>query len=329
MFNDILFKAEELALKNYIVTLGIVPDSPKTGYGYIKKSEKKIENSFFVEKFEEKPSLETAKEYIKDGNYYWNGGIFIFRISLFLEELKKHDPDLFNKLQIITEKKEKKQTITINDYMMFNTISIDYSLMEKTKRLLVIPSDIGWSDIGSFKTLYEIQDKDRSNNSIKMNREDFINIDSKNLLVFSEDKQIAAINLKNLAIIDTKDALLISDLDHTEKVKSVYDRLIEKKSKTCEEHIKNLTIWGQSETLYEGNGYSIKKIIINTEKSVQLYKNDKKTKNLTVLSGIAELIYKNDKKQLKEKESILIQPGEDIKINSKSKIAEILEIRFD
>ncbi|MBN2546933.1 MAG: hypothetical protein JXB50_14120, partial [Spirochaetes bacterium] len=284
---------------------------------------------FFVERFEEKPTIEKAKEYIKEGNYFWNAGIFIFKTGFFLDELKKYDPEIFTTLEKIKEKKEKKQIITEDDFMVFKSISIDYSLMEKTKKLVVIPSDFGWNDIGSFKSLYEVQDKDRSNNSIKMNRDDFINIDSKNLLVIGENKQITAINLKNLAIIDTKDALLISNLDNSEKVKSVYERLVEKNSKTCENHLKITTDWGQSEILIDQTDYLIRKIIINTDKAVDLYKNDKRTKNITVLSGSLELIYKNDKKILKEKDSINIQPDEKIKLICKTKSVEFLEVSFN
>ncbi len=328
-FNDILLKAEKLALKDYIVTLGIVPDSPKTGYGYIKKSREKIDDSFFVEKFVEKPTLEKANEYINDGNYFWNGGIFIFKISLFLDELKKHDPELFGTLQKIKAKNEKNQAITLDDYIKFKAISIDYSLMEKTNRLVVIPSDIGWNDIGGFKSLYEVHDKDADNNAILINKDDFINIDSKNLLISGENKKIAVINLNNLAIIDTEDALLISDIENTEKVKTVYESLNKKNSKICEEHKKVLTDWGQSEILIRTEGYFIKKITISSNKTIDLYKNDRKCKNITVLSGSIELIYKNSKKILKEKESVLINPEEDLKINSESKIAEILEISFN
>lgn len=230
-FNDTLIKAEEIARDNYIVTLGIIPNSPKTSYGYIEKTNNSIKNGFKVKKFVEKPDESTAKKYLKDGNYFWNAGIFIFKTGIFLEELKKHSNDIYKVLEQIKYKKGKKQKITINDYIKFKNISIDYALMEKLKILVVIPSDFGWNDIGGFKSLYEILDKDKYNNIIKIKNNNFINVNSKNLMVFGENRKIIAIDLENISIIDTRDALLITNTNSTEKIKEVVEYLKKNNSK--------------------------------------------------------------------------------------------------
>ena len=230
-FNKILDKAEKIAEENYIVTLGIIPDSPKTSYGYIEKSNDAIYDGFKVKKYIEKPEESRAKKYLKKGNYFWNAGIFIFKISIFLNELKKHSTDIYNTLEKLKYKKEKKKKITINDYKDFKNISVDYAIMEKSNLLVVIPSDFGWSDIGGFKSLYEILDKDKKNNVIKIEDNNFININSKNIMVIGENRKIVAIDLENISIIDTPDALLVTNNKSTEKIKEVVEYLKKKNSK--------------------------------------------------------------------------------------------------
>lgn len=224
-FNSTLKKAEKIAGENYIVTLGIIPDSPKTAYGYIKKSNNRIYSGYKVENYVEKPDEETAIKYLKKGDYFWNAGIFIFKVKVFLEELKKHSKDIYNNLENIKHKKEKNKKITLDDYKNFKNISVDYAVMEKSNLLVVIPSDFEWSDIGGFKSLYEILEKDKNNNVIKIAKDNFININSNNIMVFGGNKKIVAIDLKDISIIDTKDALLITNNNSTEKIKMVVEYL--------------------------------------------------------------------------------------------------------
>lgn len=232
-FNLTLQEAERIAKENYIVTLGIIPDSPKTAYGYIKKSNNPIFKGYKVEKYVEKPDESSAKKYLKNGNYFWNAGIFIFKVKTFLDELKKHSKDIYNVLENIKIKKQKNKKITINDYKNFINISVDYAVMEKSNLLVVIPSKFEWSDIGGFKSLYEILEKDNNNNVIKTSKDNFININSSNLMVFGEGKKIVAIDLKDISIIDTKDALLITNNNSTEKIKKVVEYLIQKNASEC------------------------------------------------------------------------------------------------
>ena len=227
-FNKILNHAEKIAENDFIVTLGITPDFPSTGYGYIKKSKKKILNGFLVEKFIEKPDLKNAKKYSNDKNYFWNAGIFIFKAGILQEELKKYSPDIYKNLLELKIKIHSNKKITKDDFMKFKNISIDYAVMEKSKKIVVMQSDIGWSDIGSFKALYEISEKDDNKNVIKSDEKRLISLESKNSMIINDSTQkIAVIGLDNIGVINTKDALLIMNLNNSEKVKNIVDKLKE------------------------------------------------------------------------------------------------------
>ncbi len=231
LLNKNLMKAKKIADDNFIVTLGVVPDSPNTAYGYLKKRYNSIHGGFKVEEYIEKPNEINAKKYIEDGNYFWNAGIFIFKVKVFLEELKKYSKDIFNILEKIKKKNTKK--ITLDDYKNFRNISVDYAVMEKSNLLVVIPAKFKWSDIGSFKSIYEILNKDKNKNVIKVGNDNFININSSNIMVFGGDRKIVAIDLKNISIIDTKDALLITNNSSTEKVKEAVEYLKKKDAFEC------------------------------------------------------------------------------------------------
>jgi len=305
-FNNILEKAELMAQKGYIVTLGIIPTAPKTGYGYIKKSKTKIINGFLVDKFVEKPDITKAKKYIDDGNYFWNAGIFIFNIKTFKDELKKNAPDIFSILEKIKQKIDNNKNITIKDYDKFNNISIDYALMEKTDKLTVIPSDFGWNDIGSFSSLYEILKRDNNNNAINMNSKNFININSKNLLVLGEKRKIAAINLNNLIIADTDDAILIANKDDTEKVKDIYNYLDKNKYTECEYHTKVYRPWGYFISLLKKDNYQVKQLHLRPLKKISYQYHNYRSETWTVVKGKAEITINDDIKILKPNESIFI-----------------------
>ncbi|HOV12853.1 MAG TPA: mannose-1-phosphate guanylyltransferase/mannose-6-phosphate isomerase [Spirochaetota bacterium] len=305
-FNEILEQAREIAEDNKIVTLGIIPDSPKTGYGYIKKSDERIKAGFKVEKFVEKPTLDKAKEYLQDGGYFWNAGIFIFKVKTFFEELKIHSPDIYNHCEKLKAKIKNKEKITKEDFNHFQNISIDYALMEKSNLLVVIPSEFGWSDVGSFQSLFEILPKDGDNNSLKIKSEDFINIESKNLLVYGSGRKIATINLSDLIIIDTKDALLISDNTKTENVKQVVQKLQELKSREADIHLTAYRPWGSYTILDSGKNYQVKQLMINPKQKISLQYHKHRSETWTIVEGVAEVQIGDEIKTLHPSESIFI-----------------------
>ncbi len=239
-FLRILKKGIEIAKNDYIVSLGILPKRPETGYGYIRiKSRVKkslpalprrqaggrLEKSkvFEIDRFVEKPSLQRAKRFIKDKRYYWNGGIFIFTPRVILEEIKKFMPDIHNFIMKIESKED-----VIRLWHKLPSLSIDCAIMEKTRRMALLPLDCGWIDLGSWEAISEVAKKDKDGNIF---RGKYIDIGSKNTLVWSQGRLITTLGLKNIIIVDTQDALLVCRRDMSQDVKSIVKKLKKKNFK--------------------------------------------------------------------------------------------------
>jgi mannose-1-phosphate guanylyltransferase len=218
-YKTVLKKAEELAQKDNLVTFGIKPTHPETGYGYIEA------DGNIVLSFKEKPDFHTAEEYIDCGNYYWNSGMFCFKAKVFLEELEKHSKDILDSCKAVYSKlnsDSKEITLPKDKLLTIRSESIDYAVMEKSDRVKVVKADIGWSDLGSFDSLYEAYEKDQNGNATKAN---YQQIDSKNNLIISENSQkiIATYDVSDLIIIDTEDGLLVGKRGSTQRVKEIYN----------------------------------------------------------------------------------------------------------
>ncbi|MDQ7042779.1 MAG: mannose-1-phosphate guanylyltransferase/mannose-6-phosphate isomerase, partial [Sulfurimonas sp.] len=216
-YAKVLSSAQELASQNNIVTFGITPSFAETGFGYIEAE------GFNVRAFHEKPNQDKAEEYVNAGNYYWNSGMFCFKAGVFLDELKKYSPEIYEMSVKALENSAKDDLIRIKHEDMINIPedSIDYAVMEKSSIVKVVPSNIDWSDVGSFDALFEELPKDENNNTVNAKH---IAIDSKNNLVYG-DKHIATIDVEDLIIVDTGDALLISKKGSSQKVKQVVAQL--------------------------------------------------------------------------------------------------------
>lgn len=229
-FTNIMKKAIDFAYRSKgLVTIGIQPTRPETGYGYIQREEKEIEENIFkVKTFAEKPNYQTAEKFLESGDFLWNSGMFIWRVDVILEEIQKHMPDLFEGLQKLQKHLMKddfqKQVELV--YGMLRSISIDYGVMEKSERVYVIRSTFGWSDVGSWEEVYQLSHKDEYGNSIKGNC--FID-DVKNSYIHSEDKFTAVLGLENIIVINTDDALLVANRTHSQDVRKVVDYLKMKK----------------------------------------------------------------------------------------------------
>lgn len=239
-FVEYLKHGKKLAEKGYLVTFSIVPTKPETGYGYIKKGEKINNSAYIVEKFVEKPNYETAVRFLDDGNYSWNSGIFMFKPSLMLENIKKYEESTYRDcLRACKNAQKKGNVLRLNkkDFERCNDISIDFAVMERTQdKIAVVPMDITWSDLGSFESLYENEEKsDRYNNVLKG---DVLTEEVKNSYIRSENgKMIAAIGLDNVAIIETNDAILVINKDKSQLVRRIVKQL---KNSDKEEHKKSL-----------------------------------------------------------------------------------------
>nr|MBL0702140.1 mannose-1-phosphate guanylyltransferase/mannose-6-phosphate isomerase [Desulfobacterales bacterium] len=216
-FHNKIKSAVQLAEEGYIVTFGITPHYPETGYGYIEgsKSHTLHDDALPIKRFVEKPDKVTAEKYLKAGNFFWNSGMFAFKASRIIEEFKIHQPDL---LQTMEEIFHKNKPVTKIDYERLENISIDYAIMEKTNMGVVLPSDFGWSDIGSWKSLYDFLEKDHNDNVING---DVIERNTENCFIMSHERLIAATNLKNIAVIETSDSIFVSSLDSSRDVKAI------------------------------------------------------------------------------------------------------------
>ena len=218
-FCKLLQQAETFATNNHLVTLGIQPITPETGYGYIKQGLALGNGAFKVDQFVEKPDEVTAKEYLKEGGYYWNSGMFIWKVSILLQEIETHLPELHAQLDALTintiEAKGKYPYRILNEsgkkiFESLEPISIDYGLMEKSSNSAVLPTDIGWNDVGTWTALEDISQKDPKGNVLEGN---IITIDSRESIFQGNERLVAALGLKNIIVVDTPDALLICPKD--------------------------------------------------------------------------------------------------------------------
>ncbi len=225
VFQDKLKSGIKLANEGFVVTFGIRPHYPETGYGYIEGEKELPGGALSIKRFVEKPDIKTAREYLKAGNFFWNSGMFAFRASVIIDEFKVWEPELFKRMSNLVAAKE---TVAKADYEKLPNISIDYAIMERTDRGAVLPSDFGWSDIGSWKSLYDFFPKDDEGNVIKG---DVIAKETRNCLIIGSERLVAANHLENMVVVETSDSVFISDMENTQDVKTIVTELKEKKRK--------------------------------------------------------------------------------------------------
>lgn len=307
---------------NNIITFGIKPFCPHTGYGYIKIGDKKnmqhkSYNLYEVSKFVEKPNLDVAKKYILSGEYVWNSGMFGFNIDMILREFKKYNKKIYN-IYNLGFKKMLQKFETMPD------ISIDYALIEKTKNIQMIPFDIFWSDIGSWDAVYDILDKDENNNVIYNN---VLLEDTKESFIYSQNKRlITTIDIHNLFIVDTKDALLICNKGKTQKVKNIVERLKLEHRQEVIKHSKKWRVWGNYEILDKGDVYTVKKIELLPHKRISLQKHQFRNEHWNIIQGVATVYLGKEKFKLKANESISIPKNtKHMVVNETSKNVIIIE----
>lgn len=309
---------EEVAKNGYITIFGIKPNRPETGYGYIKSGENYGKFST-VERFVEKPKLEVAKRYLEEGCYLWNSGIFAFKISVFLEELERYQPEIY---RIISNGYE----FAVKNFNNMPSISIDYGVLEKSKRVAVVPlTDIFWSDIGSWDAVYEIKEKDENGNVIIG---DVVSLDTKNSLIFSNDRLVAAIGVEDIIVVETDDVVLITKRGNGQAVKDLIEKLKEEKREEVVNHTEMYEYWGKYKTIESGDGYKIRRLFIRPGNFLEAddYKNN--SRHWLILKGIAELETQNKRYKLREGDSIHIEDGNYHKIKNISSLPlELIEIQ--
>ncbi len=316
-------KAKEFAKDNYLVTFGITPTHPNTGYGYIetKASIAKCKAQS-VKQFKEKPRLEIAEKYLEENSkletqnaalkYYWNSGMFMFRAGVFLEELKNYAPEIYDASNIAFNNSLNIQNLTFKikreDMQNIPSDSIDYAVMEKSKRVKAVSCDIGWSDLGNFDALYDESKKDENNNAILVTNIP-ITIDSKNNLIIS-NKQVATVDIENCIIADTDDALLITKKGSSQKVKDVVAKLKTQNSSLLTTHTLVHRPWGTYEVLTNEDRYKIKRIVVKPGKRLSLQSHKYRNEHWIIVSGEATVTINDNTFVVKENESTYIKAGD-------------------
>jgi mannose-1-phosphate guanylyltransferase/mannose-6-phosphate isomerase len=312
-FHDRLSAAIALASDGHIVTFGIQPQYPETGYGYVECGKNIGHDARVLKRFVEKPDLATAQKYIKTGNFFWNSGMFAFKASVILAEFKSHQPDLLNKMKsIFTVDKP----IARKDYDQLTNISIDYAIMEKTAKGVVLPSDFGWSDIGSWKSLYDFLEKDTDNNVIDG---DVIAQDTRNCLILGHDRLIATNRLRDMAVIETPDSVFVSDLEHSREVKSIVTEL---KAQQRREHQQQRSAhhhWGVAKRLEHKDHYAATELTVYVHSSLELPAQTNTAHHLLILKGRAKIITASEDKTLGPGEAITFSAKEQVRIENASK----------
>jgi len=315
-YKKVLQKAQELAEQDNLVTFGITPSFAETGFGYIEA------DGLEVKEFHEKPDIKTATLYFEAGNYYWNSGMFCFKAGVFLDELQKHSPEIYETSLRAYQNSASDEIIRIKyaDMQLIPDDSIDYAVMEKSNRVKVIPSTIEWSDVGSFDALFEELPKDENGNTINSKH---ISINSKNNFVYGKDKYIATIDVEDLIIVDTGDALLISKKGSSQKVKEVVKEL----KKSTDLHHVHLTAhrpWGSYTVLEHTECYKIKRIEVKVGKRLSLQKHFHRNEHWIVVSGTATVTVGDEVKLVRPNESIYIKMGEIHRLENEGKIPVVL-----
>ena len=301
-FREAVIRAIPLAEAGKLVTFGIVPSAPHTGYGYIKRG-KDIGEGFEVDAFVEKPSSDVAQDYFSSGDYYWNSGMFLFRASNYLEELKKFRPDILEQCQgSVMDVKTDLDFLRI-DKDMFESCpaeSVDYAVMEKTSHAVVVPMDAGWNDIGSWSSLWDISEKDGEGNST---HGDVILHNTRNSYVRSDNKLVAVIGVDDLVVVSTKDALMVAHKDSVQDVKMITESLKIQARSEWQLSREVYRPWGKYDSIHSDQGYQVKRLTVNPGAKLSTQMHHHRSEHWVVVAGQARVHYGAESHDLKVNES--------------------------
>jgi mannose-1-phosphate guanylyltransferase len=305
-------QAVAFAQNNKLVTFGIVPVAPETGYGYIRRGETTTSaeaSAYIVDAFVEKPDSATAQSYLASQEYYWNSGMFLFKASRYLNELAKFRPDILAACKASLEAEKSDLEFTRVDKAAFLNCpddSIDYAVMEKTSDAIVVPMDAGWSDVGSWSSLWEVSDKDADGNVL---RGDVIADNSHNCYIAAPERLVATVGVEDLVIVDTKDALLVAHKDKVQDVKNVVNVLKQGDRTEFLAHREVYRPWGKHDHVAEGSRYHVKKVTVKPGEKTAMQIHYHRSEHWIVVSGTAK-IYRGDETHIvTEDESIYIPVG--------------------
>jgi mannose-1-phosphate guanylyltransferase/mannose-6-phosphate isomerase len=311
-FHDRLKAAIRLAEQGYVVTFGITPHYPETGYGYVEGGQQVADGGLTINRFVEKPDKKTAQQYLAAGNFFWNSGMFAFKASVILEEFSTYQPDFLKKMKAISDGTN---AIAKADYDQLPDISIDYAIMEKTTRGVVLPSDFGWSDIGSWKSLYDFLPQDADLNVIDG---DVITNDTQGCFIMGRDRLIATNHLENMVIVETPDSIFVSDIDHSRDVKSIVTRLKEKGRQEYHQHRTIHFPWGSRTLLEQKEGYTVYRLLVYPSSTLQTEVAAGACMHLIVAKGPAGIDANGQTRNLRQGKALTLSTPGVVSIENKS-----------
>lgn len=330
-FHKAIAIAVESAKEGSLTTFGVVPTRAETGYGYINAEAAKSKGSeagLKAERFVEKPDQQTAEKYLADGNYYWNSGMFVFTADNFLAQLIEHCPDCHAAVQHAFEtKKADIDFLRIGEeaFAKSPSISIDYAVMEKCKDVVCVPLDVGWSDVGCWRSYWEAKEKDEDGNSFVG---DAMAISTKNTLIYSQDKLVSTIGVENLVVVNTADAVLVIDKEHAQHVKEAIQILDNGKRG---EHITHREVhrpWGSYDSIDFGDRFQVKKICVKPGASLSLQMHHHRAEHWIVVKGTALVHRDGEEQMLTENQSTYIPLGVKHRLSNPGKMPlELIEVQ--
>lgn len=327
-FTQAVEQAVKPAEQGMLVTFGIVPTAPETGYGYIKQGELIDDFGYRVERFVEKPDLDTAVGYLDNGGYYWNSGMFLFTASRYVEELKLHRPDILEACERSIDGSRKDLDFIRLDEESFIGCpddSVDYAVMEKTSDALMVPMDAGWSDVGSFSALWEVSEKDTSGN---VAIGDVIIDQTSNSYVYAQNKLVSTVGVDNLVIIETKDAVLVADKNKVQDVKNIVNVLKAQQRSECEQHREVYRPWGSHDEIAEGERFHVKHLRVKPGEKTALQMHHHRAEHWVVVQGTAKVTNGDKSYLVSENESTYIPLGSSHRIENPGRIdLHLIEVR--
>ena len=327
-FHQAIVFAEKLANQDKLITFGIVPDKAETGYGYIETGKSLDNNCYEIKSFKEKPHKKDAELYLTSNKYLWNSGMFMFKASTYLKELEKFEPNIVKlcKKSLGKTKQKDLDFIRLNNKKFFQcpNKSIDYAVMEKTDNAAVVSLDANWSDIGSWSALFGAGNKDKNGN---VTLGDVILDNVSNTFTLSSNRLVSVSAVSNLIIVDTQDALLITD-NNNNNISNIISVLKNSNRPELENHRKVYRPWGYYDSIDSGIGFQVKRIFVNPGAKLSLQKHKKRAEHWVVVKGVASITCGNKLFQLKDNQSTFIPKGEIHRLENNEKTPlEIIEIQ--
>jgi len=325
-FHQAIEQAKVEAESGKLVTFGVVPSSANTGYGYIQATEKGIVSQ--VAAFVEKPDLATATEYVASGKYYWNSGMFMFKASSLVEELKKFAPEILSHCRTALENGKADLDFIRLDADAFKSCpsdSIDYAVMEHTQKAVVVPLDAGWNDVGSWSSLWECAEQGEHNNVLQG---DVIIDNVKNSYVHSESRLVSVIGLENIVVVETADAIMVASKNSAQDVKKIVSQLSKQDRPEAENHRLCYRPWGHYDSIDMGERFQVKRITVNPDASLSLQMHHHRAEHWIVVTGTAEVTCGEKVILLSENESTFIPLGEKHRLHNPGRVPlEMIEVQ--